>query len=894
MLMLSSLAGCIGDDGSVESDSENSLGTVMVSTYHVEQLVSAIAGDLLDVEMMSTTNIPAHDYSPSALDIIRLQSSDLFLYHGLGLEPWVNATLENMGDDAPTSAMTHTMPTGQEALDYESILVGELCTALSNTGSMEALQLGEDAHDAEDIEGENGAYTLQFPEHEDDEHHEGDEHHEDDEHHEGDDHHDDHEAHHVEAEETLTNVSGCPTGTVVSIYHLEPGHYVLNFEAEEMESFNMALAMMGGAHHHHEHGDEHGDEHGVCHDMSDHSNNNISDEAACVAAGFVWMEEGHEGHDECHNITSHANEDIDNQVDCEAAGHEWIEHGGHMEPAAIMLGFDTNNDSHLSWDELMEVFIDDDHDHDHDDRDDHHEAHHNVALVYPDGTSAMVDVEHDSLPENATGWNLTWAAMSQNNISVNSTYGTFGNYVSGIAGFEAPGDFSWYWELHTWNTTSDGWEASDVGVDSVMVGHETDHIAWAPNSTDDSTIPHPEDDHDDVEHELEMAMNNFLFSTADANNDGLLNLSELEHFAMDAQRMENMPEPGLMASAFMSVFDEDNSSSLSMSEFTEVVEFNTDEDGHEDGAEHSNETMASNHSEDDADGHDHMNATEMAHHLFSMHDGNNDSVLNLSELTAVVAFMNEDDHDEGAFLKLDIDEMGDYGMALPVGVTVELVMEGEGHAGHGDHAANGHDDGDHAEDDHDDDHGDDDDHNEEGHDEELAFDPHSWLDPLAFKAQMTLVTGLLSTSFPDGADAFEANAAQYMQALDALDNEFVAAFGPNGSCDADTVASNHNAYAYLSARYGIQFVTVHGLDPEGEPSAEDIAEVVESVSENNISVMFIEEYTDASAVDSIVDQTGVQVLTLYTMEMAPSDSDDTYISMMTKNLNNLKTGLDCL
>ena len=33
-------------------------GKIMTSTYHVEQLVSAIVGDTATVEMMSTTNIP--------------------------------------------------------------------------------------------------------------------------------------------------------------------------------------------------------------------------------------------------------------------------------------------------------------------------------------------------------------------------------------------------------------------------------------------------------------------------------------------------------------------------------------------------------------------------------------------------------------------------------------------------------------------------------------------------------------------------------------------------------------------------------------------------------------------------------------------------------------------
>ena len=43
-------------------------GTIMTSTYHVEQLVSAIVGDTATVEMMSTTNIPVHDYKPSTKD----------------------------------------------------------------------------------------------------------------------------------------------------------------------------------------------------------------------------------------------------------------------------------------------------------------------------------------------------------------------------------------------------------------------------------------------------------------------------------------------------------------------------------------------------------------------------------------------------------------------------------------------------------------------------------------------------------------------------------------------------------------------------------------------------------------------------------------------------------
>ena len=82
ILILSSLAGCLTDDETADISDENldevNYGTVMVSTYHVGELVSAVAGDSVTIEYMSQDNIPVHDYEPSAADLIRLQ--DCLLY----------------------------------------------------------------------------------------------------------------------------------------------------------------------------------------------------------------------------------------------------------------------------------------------------------------------------------------------------------------------------------------------------------------------------------------------------------------------------------------------------------------------------------------------------------------------------------------------------------------------------------------------------------------------------------------------------------------------------------------------------------------------------------------------------------------------------------------------
>ena len=185
VMILSCFAGCI--DTEEETTTETViLGNVMVSTYHVEQLVSAVAGDSLTVEIISPSNVPVHDYEPSVSDLIRLQDADLFFYHGLNLEPWVDTTIASMGSDAPLAIQTHAMPSGEETLDYQTMLLSELCEHL-NDGPNENVALSEYEHKASDvtIHTEHVNHKISFPEMVEDDH-DG---------HDHDDHGDDHEGH---------------------------------------------------------------------------------------------------------------------------------------------------------------------------------------------------------------------------------------------------------------------------------------------------------------------------------------------------------------------------------------------------------------------------------------------------------------------------------------------------------------------------------------------------------------------------------------------------------------------------------------------------------------------------------------------------------------------------
>ena len=185
LMIFSSLAGCL--EGDEDNDNQGKYGTVMVSTYHVGGLVNAVEGTSVHVEMMSEDNIPIHDYEPSAQDVVRLQGADVFFYHGLGLEPWVDSTLESMGEAAPTSIGTHAMPGDEATLDYEGMLISELCELLT-VGPYEATTLSMDEEGAAEIHAEYVAHTLSFPEMDDDH----DDHADDDHDDHADDDHDDH------------------------------------------------------------------------------------------------------------------------------------------------------------------------------------------------------------------------------------------------------------------------------------------------------------------------------------------------------------------------------------------------------------------------------------------------------------------------------------------------------------------------------------------------------------------------------------------------------------------------------------------------------------------------------------------------------------------------------
>ncbi len=231
--------------------------------------------------------------------------------------------------------------------------------------------------------------------------------------------------------------------------------------------------------------------------------------------------------------------------------------------------------------------------------------------------------------------------------------------------------------------------------------------------------------------------------------------------------------------------------------------------------------------------------------------------------------------------------------------------------GHDEHAEGKHDD--HADHDHHDEHaegehGHDDDHDEHAHDDHDddeehaehghhghhhgAFDPHAWHSLANGEIYAQNIAAALAAADPDNAATYQSNAEAFiaeMRALDAEILDMVAALPE----DARTVVTSHDAFGYFADRYGLVFEAPQGLSTESEPSAADVAEMIDQIREDQISAVFVENVTDNRLLEQIANETGVAIGgTLYSDALSgPDGPASTYLDMMRHNATTLAAAL---
>ncbi len=171
-------------------------------------------------------------------------------------------------------------------------------------------------------------------------------------------------------------------------------------------------------------------------------------------------------------------------------------------------------------------------------------------------------------------------------------------------------------------------------------------------------------------------------------------------------------------------------------------------------------------------------------------------------------------------------------------------------------------------------------------------DPHAWQSISNAKLYVANIRDALIAADPSDKAVFEANAAAYLQRLDALDKEIKAEIAKIPP-ERRELISIHDAFGYLGSAYGIAFIAPHGVSTEAEGSARDIARIIKQIRAEHIPAVFLENVTDPRVMEQIAREAGARVGgTLYSDALtAPDGPAPTYIDLMRHNVRQLVSAL---
>jgi zinc/manganese transport system substrate-binding protein len=184
---------------------------------------------------------------------------------------------------------------------------------------------------------------------------------------------------------------------------------------------------------------------------------------------------------------------------------------------------------------------------------------------------------------------------------------------------------------------------------------------------------------------------------------------------------------------------------------------------------------------------------------------------------------------------------------------------------------------------------------EEGEAEEHdhgAFDPHAFQDLANGQVYVTNIAKGLSQVDPAHAAEFGANAQRLSAEMAALDAELKAEFAAIPQ-EHRRVLTSHDAFRYFARAYGVDFVAIHGVSTEAEPTAKDLAGIVQQARGGNIKAIFLENMSDPRLIETVAGETDLTVGgELYADALSDADGPaPDYLSLFRYNARQLLDAL---
>jgi len=163
-------------------------------------------------------------------------------------------------------------------------------------------------------------------------------------------------------------------------------------------------------------------------------------------------------------------------------------------------------------------------------------------------------------------------------------------------------------------------------------------------------------------------------------------------------------------------------------------------------------------------------------------------------------------------------------------------------------------------------------------------DPHVWLDPQRY----LLIVRQIGSALRE-----KGSTQSLVTRIRALDRDYRSGLA---HCARREIVTSHEAFAYLSQRYGLRQVAITGLTPEAEPVPRDLQHVIELVRKTHATTIFFETLVSPRIADTVARETGAKTAVLNPIEgLTPAEQrrGENYFTVMRSNLANLRVALGC-
>ncbi|HVA82778.1 MAG TPA: metal ABC transporter substrate-binding protein [Candidatus Aquilonibacter sp.] len=173
-------------------------------------------------------------------------------------------------------------------------------------------------------------------------------------------------------------------------------------------------------------------------------------------------------------------------------------------------------------------------------------------------------------------------------------------------------------------------------------------------------------------------------------------------------------------------------------------------------------------------------------------------------------------------------------------------------------------------------------------------DPHFWLDPAIMPAVVIQIKNTMMAADPVHATQYAANANSFIAGLNQLNLAYESGLA---NCKSRVVIDSHAFLGYMAISYNLTELPVGGDNPDIQPSAQHLANVISNATADGAHAIFQESADPTSAVDQNIAQSiNGSIYKIYTIEiLSPQQiaGGQNYTSLMYQNLHTLEAGLNC-